>query len=114
EATLRRDLPRAKRVEAKAVLRFVDTYLPLREVGKAAFLQCIDVGRHAAHAAGRHMVAAGRLAAVDDVRYLTVDELVAGRVDPDAVARRRARVAELQEVDLPDSFVGIPDAWPRS
>lgn len=113
EALLLRHVPRTRRVEAKAVLRFVDTYLPLREVGKAAFLQCIDVGRHAAHAAGRHLVAAGRLAAVDDVRYLTVDELVAGRVDADAVARRRARVAELEAVDLPDSFVGIPEAWPR-
>ena len=111
EARLLAGLPRAKRVQARAVLRFVDTYLPLREVGKAAFLQCIDVGRHAAHAAGRHLVAAGRLDDVDDVRFLTVDELVAGQVDRAAVERRRARREELLTVDLPDSFVGIPDAW---
>ena len=112
EATLLAGLSRARRARARAVLRFVDTYLPLREVGKAAFLQCIDGGRHAAHAAGRRLVAEGRLASVDDVALLTVDELVAGAVDPDRVERRRARRAELLAVDLPDSFVGIPDAWP--
>ena len=114
EARLLGALPRGQRLQARAVLRFVDTYLPLREVGKAAFLQCIDVGRHAAHAAGRHLVAAGRLGAVDDVRFLTVDELVAGQVDPEVVERRRARREELLAVDLPDSFVGIPEAWPRT
>jgi phosphohistidine swiveling domain-containing protein len=112
EARLLAGLPRTKRALARGVLRFVDTYLPLREVGKAAFLQCIDVGRHAAHAAGRHLVAQGRLADVDDVRFLTVDELVAGTVDGAAVERRRARREELLAVDLPDSFVGVPDAWP--
>jgi phosphohistidine swiveling domain-containing protein len=113
EERLLAGLSRARRLRARAVLRFVDTYLPLREVGKAAFLQCIDVGRHAAHAAGRRLVADGRLASVDDVSLLTVDELVAGDVDRDRVERRRARQAELLAVDLPDSFVGIPECWPR-
>lgn len=112
EAELLGALPRSKRLRAKAVLRFVDTYLPLREVGKAAFLQCIDVGRHAAHHAGRILVGEGRLAEVDDVRFVTVEELVAGDVDLERIARRAARREELLAVDLPDSFVGVPESWP--
>jgi len=105
-------LPRTRRAQARAVLRFVDTYVPLREVGKAAFLQCIDVGRHAAHSAGRLLVAEGRLDEVDDVRFVTVEELVDGRVDRATVERRAERRRELLAVDLPDHFVGVPDSWP--
>lgn len=101
-----------QRVRARAVLRFADRHLPLREVGKAAFLQCIDVARHAAHDAGRLLVAQGRLRAIDDVSYLSIDEIAADRFDADAVERRRARRVELLALDLPASFVGIPDAWP--
>jgi pyruvate,water dikinase len=112
EIRLLAGLPRRKRLQAKAVLRFVDTYLPLREVGKAAFLQCIDVGRHAAHGAGRRLVAEGRLEQVDDVRFVTVDELVSADIDPERIARRARRREELLAVDLPDSFVGVPASWP--
>jgi pyruvate,water dikinase len=111
ERTLLAGLPRAKRGLARALLRFADRHLPLREVGKAAFLQCIDAGRHAAHAAGRLLVAEGRLAAVDDVAFLTVDELVSGRIDAERIEVRRQRRKELLELDLPDSFVGIPGSW---
>ena len=100
------------RAQARAVLRFVDRFIPLREVGKAAFLQCIDVGRHAGHAAGRLLADAGRLDEPDDIRFVTVEEIVADRVDPEVVARRRARRDELLAVDLPDTWVGMPDAAP--
>jgi pyruvate,water dikinase len=112
EARLLAALPATKRVTARAALRFVDTYLPLREVGKAAFLQCIDVGRHAAHAAGRQLVAAGQLSEVDDVSFATVEEIVAGDLDPERIERRRARRDVLLALELPDSFVGIPESWP--
>jgi phosphohistidine swiveling domain-containing protein len=102
-----------QRIRARAVLRFADRHLSLREVGKAAFLQCIDVARHAAHTAGRHLVDQGRLETVDDVSYLSIDEIAADRFDPDAIERRRVRRVELLALDLPNSFVGIPDIWPR-
>jgi pyruvate,water dikinase len=47
------------------------------------------------------------------VSYLTIDEIAADRFDSDAIERRRARRVELLALDLPDSFVGIPDTWPR-
>jgi pyruvate,water dikinase len=101
---------RSQRLQAWAVLRFADRHLPLREVGKAAFLQCLDVARHAAHTAGQLLVEQGRLATVDDVSLLSVEEIVADRFDPAVVERRRARRAELLELDVPDTFVGVPQA----
>ena len=85
-ARLRPGCPRSKRAQARAraSLRRHATSRCARS-GKAAFLQCIDVGRHAAHRAGR--LARRRealLDEVDDVRFLTVEELVAGEVDPAA------------------------------
>ena len=104
-------LPLHRRLRAKAVVWFADRHLPLREVGKAAFLQCLDVARHAAHAAGRHLVAAGALERVEDVELLTIDEIMAGSFDRAVLERRRARRTELLAVDLPDNFVGVPDCW---
>jgi pyruvate,water dikinase len=114
EARLLASLPFVARAKARAVLRFVDTYLPLREVGKTAFLQCIDVGRHAAHTAGRLLAGDGRLPDEDDVRFVTVEEIAAGQVEAERVERRRARRAELLALDLPDSFVGVPESWARA
>jgi len=107
-ATLRRQLGPAGRARARLVLRGVDTYLPLREIGKAAFLQCVDVGRHAVHAAGRILTARGRLADPDDVRYLTLDEITAGGIDPDRVELRRRRRTELLGIEVPLQWVGQP------
>ncbi len=104
-------LPLHRRLRARAVVRFADRHLPLREVGKAAFLQCLDVARHAAHAAGRHLVAAGSLERVEDVELLTIDEITAGAVDPAVLERRRARRTELLALELADSFVGVPECW---
>jgi phosphohistidine swiveling domain-containing protein len=114
EALLFAGLSRAKRLQARAMLRFVDTYIPLREVGKVAFLQCIDAGRHAAHAAGRLLAAAGSIDDPDDIRFVTVEEIVAGDADRHRVAHRRARREELLALDLPDTWIGVPDAWLRA
>ncbi|MBA2281970.1 MAG: hypothetical protein H0W25_12175 [Acidimicrobiia bacterium] len=113
EAKLLASLPRARRMQARLVLRFVDTFIPLREVGKAAFLQCIDVGRHAAHRAGDLLTADGRLDDPDDIRFVTVEEIVAGTVDPARVEQRRAQRTALLALEFPDAFVGVPEPWDR-
>lgn len=107
-------LPARRRLGARAVLRLVDVFLPLREVGKTAFLQCLDVCRHAAHSAGRHLAAEGRLDDPDDVRFFTVDEIASARVEPAIADARRARRAALLALDLPDTFRGTPVPWPKT
>jgi pyruvate,water dikinase len=90
-------------------------FVPLREVGKASFLQTIDVARAAARALGTHLVDAGTLAEPEDVFFLTADELL--RELPaqaqDAVAFRRERYREYVGLDLPDSWTGMPEAQRR-
>ena len=106
-------LPRSRRVAARTALRFADRHLPLREVGKAAFLQAIDVARAAARALGHHLAATGELDEADDVFFLTFDEATQRRVLPGAeVAGRRARHRDYLALDVADTFRGIPE--PRS
>lgn len=109
EALLMRHLGRAGRAKARLALRGADTFLPLRETGKAAFLQCLDVGRHAVHTAGRILAERGRLADPDDVRFLTLDEIAAGGIDLDRVEARRQRRAELLALEVPLRWVGQPE-----
>jgi phosphohistidine swiveling domain-containing protein len=52
-------LPAPRRAGARALLAASGRYLPLREVGKAAFLQTIDAARLAARSAGRLLAADG-------------------------------------------------------
>lgn len=107
-------LPTAKRPVARQILRMARTFLPLRETGKAAFVQSIDGGRAACRALGRHLAAEGVLADPDDVRYLTVTELL-GNLPADVaamVAERRARFTEYKGYRLPDRWTGEPTAIP--
>ena len=88
--------------------------MPLREVGKAAFLQCIDVGRAASRRLGELLVADGTLADADDVALLTTAELRADALPAD-VARRRSRNGGRSgerhlSVRVPDSWTGEPEA----
>src|SRR5581483_7646754 len=71
EAELLAGLPRHQRPKARLLLRLARRYIPLREVGKVAFLQTIDVARVAARALGRAHAEDGLLANADDVFYLT-------------------------------------------
>ena len=104
EAELLAATPRLGRARARAVLKFAERQIPLREVGKAAFLQAIDVSRAAARSIGAGLAEKGALDDPEDVFYLTFDEL-RGEIPPDArelaAERRRIRDGYL-EAKLPD------------
>jgi pyruvate,water dikinase len=110
EAALMAALPRSRRAAARALLAMAARYLPLREVGKAAFLQTIDAARLAAWQAGSLLASAAMLATPDDVFHVTLDELLGGAPPPPEVIdeRRRARERYLA-IELPVSWVGTPD-----
>jgi rifampicin phosphotransferase len=104
-------VPRHRRPAVRALLALAARRIPLRGVGKRSYLQSIDVARAAARRIGRHLVHDGRLAAVDDVFFLTVDELRAG-VGADAsrlVARRRRRRDQHAALRIPNHWAGQPD-----
>jgi pyruvate,water dikinase len=92
-------------------LRLAGRYLPLRGVGKVAFLQGVDVTRMAARRLGALHVAAGRLDTPDDIFFLTLDELRDGWPN-DArtlIAQRRAAHETYRGLDLPEFWVGMPE-----
>jgi pyruvate,water dikinase len=108
-------LPAARRPLARAALRAASTFVPLREVGKAAFLQTIDAGRAAARDLGRQLADSGQLADPDDVFFLTWDELRAERPVPDAadlVDQRRALHRHYLGLRLPEHWTGPPTPVP--
>jgi pyruvate,water dikinase len=114
EKALLADLPRAQRAKARAILHLAHRYVPLRGIGKVAFLQALDVSRCAARRCGQHLADAGVLANRDDVFFLTADEL-AGGMPTDAravVASRRQTWQEYQELNLPSTWKGEPTAFP--
>ncbi|MGH8992081.1 MAG: PEP-utilizing enzyme [Acidimicrobiia bacterium] len=96
-------LPVARRPAARVVLERAARLLPLRGVGKRAFLQSLDVARGATR----------RLSELLDVDafYLTADEL-AGPLPADAgtlVARRRQRRREYEALAIPNMWRGTPE-----
>lgn len=114
EAELLAATPARRRPQARLVLRLAARYIPLREVGKAAFLQAIDAGRAAARSLGARLAESGALADPDDVFYLTFDET---QGEPPAesrqlVAERRAKREEYLCLRLPEGAVwkGEPQA----
>jgi pyruvate,water dikinase len=114
EAALLRALPMHKRAGARLVLRLAHRHLPLRGVGKVAFLQALDVTRAAARRLGLCLEREGVLERADDVFYLTLDELVAGawsgrRAD---IEYRRGRRVHYESVRLPVAWRGMPTPLP--
>jgi len=108
-------LPALRRGPARSVLRLAATLVPLRGVGKAAFLQCVDAMRVAARAYGAELVNASVLTEPQDVFMLTLDELLAP--SPPAgldalVAQRRATEADYRATDVPDLWEGMPPRIP--
>ncbi|MGQ0625680.1 MAG: PEP-utilizing enzyme [Sporichthyaceae bacterium] len=114
EAELFAKLSAPKRVAARRILSLARTFLPLRETGKAAFVQSIDGGRAACRALGLHLTAQGVLSSPDEVRFLRVDELLGSLPSdlPAVIAQRRARFTEYKGYRLPDVWTGEPTALP--
>jgi pyruvate,water dikinase len=103
--------PALRRPAVRLLLRVAAARLPLRGVGKRSFLHSLDVARAAARRIGALEQAAGRLGHVDDVFYLTFEELT-GAWPPDArglIAKRRARREAFLAVDLPATWRGDPE-----
>jgi phosphohistidine swiveling domain-containing protein len=106
-------LPAPARPGVRLLLNHAARTIPLRGVGKASFLQALDVARAAARRVGEHLAMSGVLADASDVFYLTVDEIVKGLpsdkgVARDLVGRRRERRAEYQSLELPSGWRGTP------
>ena len=103
-------LPRAGQAQARLVLKLAGRYLPLRGVGKVAFLQSLDVARAAARRIGALLAADGVIAEPDDVFYLTAPEVLgappAGARD--LVAERRAIREGYRKLRLPTTWTGNP------
>jgi pyruvate,water dikinase len=107
-------LPVSRRAWARTVLALARRYVPLRGVGKAAFLQSLDVARAAARRLGTCLAAEGVFDDPTDIFFLTNEELceanwVAAR---ERVEFRRARRQSYEEVDLPNAWRGMPDPEP--
>ncbi|MCV7412601.1 hypothetical protein AWC05_18445 [Mycobacterium florentinum] len=110
EATLIASLPRARRPLAKLILAVAARYLPLREVGKASFLQAIDGARAAAREIGDRLVDLSAIDDRDDVFFATMAEITAAptRDLRDRIARRRVKNAEYAGLELPERWTGAP------
>jgi pyruvate,water dikinase len=103
-------LPGLKRPGAKLTMRLASVYIPLRELGKASFLHCLDAARCAARVGGAELANAGVLVDPEDVFFLTGDEFLAGPDASirDAIAERRERHERYRTLELPPSFTGPP------
>lgn len=112
EAKLLAATPGHRRPGATAVLRLAKRQIPLREIGKAAFLQSIDVARAAAKTLGADLAQGGVLDDPADVQYLTYEEITGRRFDDvrRKVADRRAKREEYLRIRLPDTWQGAPEA----
>lgn len=110
EQAFLRGLPATHRPAGRLALRLVTTYVPLRGVAKVIFLQCLDVVRAAARALGALWVASGIIDEVEDVFYLTAEEIDRG-LPADvraAIAARRAERDSYLPLELPAVFTGMP------
>lgn len=100
----------AKRGPIRALLRIARATMGLREVGKASYLQCIDVARIAAHARGSQLAASGALTEPADVFFLTTEEAWGpGEIDLlELVKERRRTHQEYLGYRLPENWIGEP------
>ena len=95
-------LPLRRRTGARVLLGAARRRIPLREVGKAAFLQTLDVARASARVLGAGLAERGVLGDPEDVFYLTVDELLAPEPPDEAkqvVTFRRDRRREYRAAE---------------
>lgn len=112
KAELLRALGPAGRPAAEATLRLAGTYIPLRGLGKAAFLRSLDVARAASRRLGEILAHGGAVAEPDDIYNLTIEELLAATPDRplhDLVAARRGQRAHHAALALPSTWRGRPE-----
>ncbi|MGH8975127.1 MAG: PEP-utilizing enzyme [Acidimicrobiia bacterium] len=104
----------ARRAQARFLLRLANRYLPLRGVGKVAFLQSLDVARAAARRLGALLAAGGQLGDPEDVFLLTLDELTGEfpAAARELVEERRALRSRYQGLAIPSCWTGPPQAQP--
>lgn len=103
-------LPAARRPIARLVLAAARKYIPTRGGAKVAFLQSTDIARASARRLGEIYVGRGTFDDPEDIFYHTVAEVSAGLPADtrDIVGRRRARRARFQELEIPESWIGVP------
>ena len=101
-------LPAIKRPGAKLTMRIAGRYIPLREVGKAAFLHALDAARCAARVGGEELARTGVLSDPSDVFFLTGEEFL-GESSGDLqalVEERKQRYERYQLLTLPPEWSG--------
>lgn len=103
-------LPRLRRPLARAVLRAAGTQVRNLELGKGAFIAAIDGCRRAIRLRGAALAQQGVLTDSEDAFHLTIDELRSptGGLGP-AIRERAEEHAAFESVDLPVTFVGMPE-----
>lgn len=109
EEALMAKLGRGDRLRARLVLRIVRSCMPLREVGRAAFLQAFDVARCMARRIGSALAAQRVLGDAEDVFFLTMDELLSEAPTAgsrDRAVQRRETWKSRHALHLPDSWIG--------
>jgi pyruvate,water dikinase len=108
-----RELMDALKGEGRTQIEEADRYVPLRGVGKVAFLQNLDVARAAARRIGALLAGSGAIDDPEDVFYLVEAELRDVQADaPDLkrrVAERRAERERCAELMLPTAWRGRPE-----
>jgi rifampicin phosphotransferase len=104
-------LPVYKRPIARLLIKLARRYVPMRGIGKGAFVQNFDVVRAAARHLGELLVADGVLGDRDDVFMLTADELMGTPAAGfrDTVAARRDVYQTYRTFDVPAVWVGVPE-----
>jgi pyruvate,water dikinase len=107
-------LPASRRAWGRAVLGLARRYVPLRGVGKAAFLQSLDVARAAARRLGTCLAHEGVLGDPSDIFFLTNEEVCAASWEgaEERVEFRRARRQSYEGLELPLAWRGMPDPRP--
>jgi phosphohistidine swiveling domain-containing protein len=107
-------LPRTQRTQARLTMRLAQRFIPLREVGKAAFLHTLDAARCGARAAGATLADRGVLDGPEDVFFLTYHELFGPMDDSvgERVEARKARHRRYEKLELPQSWTGAPTPTP--
>jgi pyruvate,water dikinase len=105
---------RRQRASARMAVVMARHFLPLRELGKALFVQVFDVIRAAVRIMGEEFVERGLIESRDHILLLTAAELL--HADPTTlrsiVAVRAAQRARYLELELPRFWVGQPQPLP--